>query len=185
MKYTFAIIVVAFVLSGCGSHTDDVELETASARPAKILQSTSKKKINVTSKGRIFHTVPVAMQCVPYAREESGIPIRGDAHTWWDQADGQYGRGAQPKVGAVMVLSKTPRLSYGHVAVVKKVVSKRLIEVAHSNWGSDKASRCIVYENMPVKDVSKNNDWSEAEFLDYPSNTFGRPYAVSGFIYQN
>ena len=28
------------------------------------------------------------LQCVPYARQVSGIRIFGDAHTWWDQAEG-------------------------------------------------------------------------------------------------
>ena len=30
------------------------------------------------------------LQCVPYARDVSGIQIYGDAHTWWDQAQGRY-----------------------------------------------------------------------------------------------
>ena len=39
------------------------------------------------------------LQCVPYARQVSGIRIFGDAHTWWDQAAGHYARGNRPKVG--------------------------------------------------------------------------------------
>ena len=30
------------------------------------------------------------LQCVPYAREHSGIKLFGDAYTWWDQAEGKY-----------------------------------------------------------------------------------------------
>ena len=29
------------------------------------------------------------LQCVPYARQVSGIQIYGDAWTWWDQAEGR------------------------------------------------------------------------------------------------
>lgn len=45
--------------------------------------------------------LPPYLQCVPYAREVSGIQIYGDAHTWWDQAEGKFKRGKRPKVGAV------------------------------------------------------------------------------------
>ena len=36
---------------------------------------------------------PPYLQCVPYARQVSGIRIFGDAHTWWGQAEGRYARG--------------------------------------------------------------------------------------------
>jgi hypothetical protein len=36
------------------------------------------------------------LQCVPYARQVSGIQLYGDAHTWWDQAAGRYDRGFTP-----------------------------------------------------------------------------------------
>ena len=39
------------------------------------------------------------IQCVPYARQVSGIQIRGDAHTWWGQAEGRYAKGRLPRVG--------------------------------------------------------------------------------------
>src|SRR6478672_2506999 len=35
-------------------------------------------------------------QCVPYARDYSGIQIFGDAWTWWTQANGRYARGQLP-----------------------------------------------------------------------------------------
>lgn len=130
-----------------------------------------------------YYRIDTLIQCVPYAREVSGIPIRGNAHTWWHQAQGRYETGAQPRVGAVLVLSKTSRLRYGHVAVVKRVIDNRTIEVAHANWGGDRYTRSYVYKNMPVKDVSKNNDWSRLRFWHYPSESFGSVYPASGFIY--
>ena len=34
--------------------------------------------------------LPPYLQCVPYARDVTGIDIYGDAHTWWQQAAGRY-----------------------------------------------------------------------------------------------
>lgn len=36
------------------------------------------------------------LQCVPFARELSGIQIYGDAHTWWRQVRFAYERGNVP-----------------------------------------------------------------------------------------
>lgn len=84
-----------------------------------------------------------------------------------------------------MVLSQTSKLRHGHVAVVKKIVNSRLIEVSHSNWGYNRSTRSKIYNRMRVKDISANNDWSVVRFWDYPSGTFGSAYPVSGFIYNN
>lgn len=129
------------------------------------------------------YKVPKPISCVPYARDVSGIQIRGNAHTWWAQAGGRYQRGNKPKEGAVYVLSKSHRLQYGHVSVVKSVINSRLIEVAHSNWGHNKATRSMIYERMLVEDVSPANDWSSARFWNYHTDAFGSPYPASGFIY--
>lgn len=36
------------------------------------------------------------LQCVPYARQISGIQIYGDAWTWWGQAEGKSNGAASP-----------------------------------------------------------------------------------------
>ena len=123
------------------------------------------------------------ISCVPYARDVSGIHVRGDAHTWWAQAAGKYRRGNRPAVGAVFVLSRSSRLRHGHLSVVKRVINSRTIEVTHSNWGSDRATRSMIYERMRVEDVSPNNDWTRARFWNYHINAYGLPYIASGFIY--
>lgn len=123
-------------------------------------------------------------QCVPYARSQSGVEIYGDAHTWWDKAGQRYARGALPKPGAVMVLEKTRRMRHGHLAVVKRIINARQIDVTHSNWGSDRESRSIIYDSMRVEDISKANNWSTVRFWNNKSNNFGFPYAVRGFIYK-
>lgn len=129
------------------------------------------------------HSISKPISCVPYARDVSGVPIRGDAHTWWYQAEGQYGRGHVPRVGAIYVLSKSSRLRYGHLSVVTRVLNPRTIEVTHSNWGSNRATRSVVYKRMRVEDVSATNDWSRARFWNKDINAYGLPYEASGFIY--
>lgn len=129
------------------------------------------------------YTTPKAEQCVPFARRISGIQIYGDAHTWWHKAAFSHQRGFVPKPGSVLVLSQSSKLRHGHLAVVTEVIDKRHIKVTHSNWGSNRKSRRIVYKAMPVKDISKAGDWSRVRFWNYPSNSYGFPYTASGFIY--
>lgn len=130
-----------------------------------------------------YASAPV--QCVPHARAVSGFQIYGDAHTWWDKAKPPvYARGTRPRAGAVMVLSRTARMRYGHVAVVKDLLGPREITVSHSNWGSDRKNRRIIYDSVRVRDVSLGNDWSSVSFWNHGGQNFGFPYAVRGFIYK-
>ena len=115
--------------------------------------------------------------CVPYARNVSGIEIRGNARTWWAQAQDKFGRGHEPQVGAVMAFSGTSKLPLGHVTVVSGVIDSRNIVVHHANWHRNKIS-----QNMAVVDVSDKNDWSAVRVESYEGN-FGRVYPVDGFIY--
>lgn len=124
------------------------------------------------------------LQCVPYARGKSGIEIYGNAHTWWEKAtQARYARGHKPEAGSVLVLSKTRKLEYGHVAFVKRVIDSRTIEVAHANWGKDWLGRGRIYDSMQVIDISANNDWSRVSFWSPEVNKFGFMYPASGFIY--
>ena len=120
----------------------------------------------------------LGLSCVPYARQRSGIALRGDAYAWWEAAAGRYPRGAKPAPGAVLVLNQTERLRSGHLAVVKTVINPREILVDHANWIPDE-----VVTNMPVIDVSPANDWSQLRFWNAPSRTFGAIYSASGFVY--
>lgn len=123
------------------------------------------------------------VQCVPYARDVSGIWIRGDAYTWWDSAAPRYQRGHAPRPGAVMVLARTKQMKHGHLAVVKDIIGPRQINVTHSNWGNDRRSRRLIYDSMRVEDISPRNDWSSVRFWNIEDNVFGFPYAARGFIY--
>ncbi|RYZ13800.1 MAG: CHAP domain-containing protein, partial [Myxococcaceae bacterium] len=42
-------------------------------------------------------------ECVPYARNVSGVQIWGDAVTWWQQAESKYVRSTRPAEGSVLV----------------------------------------------------------------------------------
>lgn len=125
-----------------------------------------------------------AVQCVPYARQQSGIQIKGDAYTWWENAAPDYDRGHGPRSGAVLVLAKTSKLRHGHLAVVKDILGPRQINVTHSNWGNDRASRRIIYDDMRVEDVSPRNDWTSVRFWNDELDVFGFPYAARGFVYR-
>lgn len=128
-----------------------------------------------------------ALQCVPYARDASGVSLRGDAWTWWSAAAGQYERGQAPRPGAVVVFKKHGSMRYGHVAVVKSVVNSREVLVDHANWGSRRTGgRGRVAKNVAVVDVSARNDWSQVRVWNTASDDYGsRTYPTYGFIYPN
>jgi surface antigen len=119
------------------------------------------------------------LQCVPFARRESGVEIYGNANTWWHQASGRYQTAQEPDEGAVMVLEGYATTRRGHVAVVREVVSPRLIIVDHANWlnGGE------ITRDVPIMDVSEAGDWSEVKVWHVPGRHWGgRTYQVQGFI---
>jgi hypothetical protein len=123
-------------------------------------------------------------QCVPFARAASGVDIHGDAWTWWDQADGRYDRGHRPRIGAVVVFAKSGKLPLGHVAVVSRVVEKRVAMLTHANWSRQNGERGHAEQDVTLFDVSPRNDWSEVKVWYRDSNGLGSSvYAVNGFIY--
>lgn len=123
------------------------------------------------------HARGARVWCVPFARDLSGIQIRGNANTWWGQAEGQYARGQEPRVGAVMAWKATKKNPMGHVAVVSRIVSDREIRVDHANWKRNK-----VAHEMAVIDVSDAGDWSAVKLESNPG-AFGSVYPITGFIY--
>lgn len=123
-----------------------------------------------------------AWQCVTYARSVSDIEIRGNAHTWWAQAEGRYERGSTPRVGSVMVLQPHGRMRLGHVAMVREIVNEREVMLNHANW----SRRGMVESNVLARDVSPNNDWSVVKVWHTPTGQLGLTnYPVYGFIYPN
>jgi surface antigen len=123
------------------------------------------------------------LTCVPYARDRSGLAIRGDAWQWWGAASGRYQRNRTPRSGSVLVFMRTSRLPLGHVSVVARVVSPREIRVDHANWGSGTGKGRIA-RNQPVMDVSPTNDWSLVRVWYARIGSYGATtYPAHGFIH--
>jgi surface antigen len=117
---------------------------------------------------------------VPFARRESGVEIFGDANTWWAQAAGRYPRSGRPAPGSVLVMRGYNNPGRGHVAVVTRVDSNRLIRVDHANW----LNNGEISVDVPILDVSANNDWSEIRVWHIPGGHWGgRIYTAHGFIH--
>lgn len=128
--------------------------------------------------------LPPYLQCVPYARQVSGIMIFGDAHTWWDQAQDRYARGFVPKPGAVMAFKPHGNSRLGHVAAVSKIVDARTLLIRHANWSPINGRRGQIEENVKVVDVSPDNDWSQVRVWYAPLGALGGTHwPVEGFIY--
>ena len=119
------------------------------------------------------------LQCVPFARDASGINIRGDAKYWWKLAAGKYTRSRHPKEGSVFVMRGYQSARRGHVAVVRQILDDRTILVDHANWGNDGR----IYLSAPVRDESRKNDWSQVRVWYTPNDRWGqRIYRAKGFI---
>ena len=124
------------------------------------------------------------LQCVPYARQVSGIRIFGDAHTWWDQAAGKYARGTRPKIGAVMSFRPYGNMRLGHVAAVSRVLDSRTVLLRHANWSPIDGRRGQIEDRVRAIDVSNANDWSEVRVWFAPIQRLGTTHwPINGFIY--
>ena len=124
------------------------------------------------------------LQCVPFARELSGIQIYGDAHSWWDQAAGIYQRGTAPVEGAVLSLPSYGAMQLGHVAVVHEIVDSRTILISHANWSPINGRRGQIERKVMARDVSEHNDWSLVRIWYATIGKLGTTaFPVNGFIY--
>ena len=166
-KICVVAVIAAPLLAGCVSFGDDTPYSELPREPGRnVAQDTGQKPL----------------QCVPFARDHSGVKIYGDAWTWWDQAAGKFQRGSSPESGAVMVLLGYAGPERGHVAVVQKIISPREIRVDHANWLDDGS----IFLNDPVVDVSEDNDWSQVRVWNIKTGAWGgNTYPVQGFILPN
>ncbi len=119
------------------------------------------------------------LQCVAFARSDSGIELSGNADAWWDNAAGLYQRGARPETGSVLNFRANGAMRLGHVAVVSQVLSPREIEIDHANWNM----RGGISRATSVVDVSPYNDWSAVRVALGRSGDYGSIYPTFGFIY--
>ena len=168
-----AALSLALALAACT--TGPLPPEIAPAMTPEITQESNARWADRPR----FVRAPERAECVPYARQVSGIQIYGDAHTWWDQAAGRYDREPLPRSGSVMVLYGYAGPKRAHLATVTRIVSKREIRVDHANWLNDGN----IYLNSPVIDVSPANDWSMVRVYNNRDNHLGvNNYNVRGFI---
>lgn len=124
------------------------------------------------------------LQCVPYARALSGVTIFGDAHTWWDQAEGRYARGTAPRVGAVLAFQPHGNMRLGHIAAVRRVLDDRTIVISHANWSTIDGVRGHIEDDVRAVDVSEENDWSRVRVWYTPNAALGSTqWPAHGFIY--
>jgi surface antigen len=123
------------------------------------------------------------IQCVTFARADSGIELSGDARDWWGNAAGIYQRGSRPESGAVLNFRANGSMRLGHVAVVNHIVDSRTVEIDHANWGGPGAVRGGISRDISVVDVSPNNDWSAVRVGLGHSGEYGSIYPTFGFIY--
>ena len=92
-------------------------------------------------------------------------------------------------LGQVMRLALVPlghlsgRLPLGHVAVVSRVVERRVLMLTHANWSRFNGERGHAERDVTLYDVSPDNDWSEVKVWFRDSEGLGSIYPVKGFIY--
>ena len=172
--YLGGLLVLLF-LSGCSTTPGPGERQAISPRPkppAALAQGANASPVIIATAS--------PLQCVTYARRLTGVDLRGDAWTWWQNARGKYGRSSKPKRGSILVLQRTDHLRYGHLAVVTRVRGPREILVEHANW----LNRGQIHKHQIVRDVSVKGDWSAVKVWYTPGKTMGkRTYSVSGFIH--
>jgi surface antigen len=118
------------------------------------------------------------IQCVAFAKWDTGMDITGNARDWWSKAAGVYERGARPEPGSVLSFRPNERMPLGHVAVVSGIEDSRTIIIDQSHWNSRGISR-----DIEVKDVSEDNDWSAVRVQLGHGGGFGSIYPTHGFIY--
>ncbi len=124
------------------------------------------------------------ISCVPYARQVTGMDIRGNGRDWWHNAAGRYARSSRPEPGAVLAFPGSGAMRSGHVAVVSRVINSRQIEIDHANWGGPGIRRGSVMRGVSVIDVSDDNSWRQVRVqVGHDRSLHGRAYPTYGFIH--
>lgn len=164
----FALFSMTIVGGDAAASGGRETVQVAYVSAADLQQATQDAIRVVGDKRRIW--------CVPFAREVSGIEIKGNASTWWSQAADRYPRGQTPVTGAVLNLRSSNHMPMGHVAVVSEVVDARTIRVVQANWTRNRITTDVVV------DVSSENNWSQVRVEN--ASSFGRVNPAYGFIYR-
>ena len=194
--WKLVVVGAAMTLSGAGAA--DAKVRGPHVRPSNSAAFNASvspvsargfgvKRVHIGGHGRkvaylgrsVGYSYGGGLQCVPFARENSGIELAGNAALWWSAAVGTYERGSRPEVGSILNFRANGRMRSGHVAVVSNVDNARTVEVDQANW----ANHGEVTRNVTVVDVSPENDWSAVRVQLGQGDTFGSIYPTYGFIY--
>jgi len=156
---------------------------TTGTRVAPAAVATTKTPLDAKGGKTRIVTRGGGLQCVPFARNASGIAVSGNAYQWWDHAAGVYERGNAPEAGSVLSFRANHAMRLGHVAVVTQVINARQVEIDHANWGGPGVRKGGVSRGVSVVDVSDNNDWTAVRVALGHNGEFGSIYPTNGFIY--
>jgi hypothetical protein len=147
--------------------------KTVASGPSPVRAQLARERPHIVAADR-------PLQCVPFARRESGVEIYGNANEWWAKAAGKYRRSRAPAPGTVMVFHARSGDPRGHVAVVRTIKNSRTLIIDHANW----LGRGEVTVATPVIDVSPKNDWSQVRVWFIPGDQWGaRVFRIAGFIH--
>lgn len=121
--------------------------------------------------------------CTDYVSEQLGIGHYGDAWEWWNNTwftDTGWTKSSTPVVGSIIVFDKWAKNQYGHVGIVRQIVSPSEILIDHSNWHWDGNPQT----GIGVKPA--NGSWSQVKVKFNPGdkNYGGSVYPVQGFLIQ-
>jgi hypothetical protein len=174
-----SVLAVAALISACATTHKSATYGAPTPRTATASHAPSNVPAFTGMEPRVVATKK-PLQCVPYARRETGVEIYGNANTWWAKAAGKYRRDRTPAPGTVMAFRGSPENPHGHVAVVREVRSSRILIVDHANW----LGRGEVTVATPIIDISPRNDWSQVRVWFIPGDQWGaRTFKIAGFIY--
>lgn len=171
-RWAACCVTYGAVLIGASQATAKAAATHFAAAPADAAYRIEQRARQVAQERHLSY-----LWCVPYAREVSRIELHGDAFLWWAESEGRYARGWRPELGSLLAFRSIPRMPLGHLAVVVKIISSREILVSQANWVPDTVTR-----NVPVIDVSPDNDWTEVR-QSVGGGRFGMVYPTYGFIY--
>lgn len=188
------IWILASFLTLSGQPTGPFTGQSAKASPTRngdtagqLVEPTRQFANNQTARAKTApraasHARSGGISCVPFARNDSGIMVTGNAWQWWEKAEGVYARGSVPEPGSVLTFRSNGRMRLGHVAVVSRIVNPRVVEIEHANWAGT-GMRGGVARNIPVVDVSEANNWTAVRVGLGRTGEFGSVYPTYGFIY--
>jgi hypothetical protein len=148
-------------------------------RGRAVSRASVSRLLSHVGSGHLHRAIWYGISCVPFAREESGIDLPGNAWEWWDNAAGVYARGSVPELDSVLAFRANARMRLGHVAVVSRIINPREVEVDQANW----ATRGGISRGVRVVDVSEENDWTAVRVELGDRDDFGSVYPTYGFIY--